>query len=109
MYLNMYVRHAVHVVFLYYLSGRSFIMEITTYTNFRRHLRSFLDLTVTSKAPIVITRDKGEDAIVMSKSEYDGLMETFYLLKSPENAKRLLSAIKELDSGNFVDRDLIEE
>lgn len=33
-------------------------------------------------------------AVLMSKDEYDALVETSYLLRSPKNAHRLLSALK---------------
>jgi antitoxin YefM len=44
----------------------------------------------------------------MSKDEYDSLVETSYLLRSPENARRLLSAFESARSGDTVERDLLE-
>ena len=46
----------------------------------------------------VIVRRDAEDAVVMSKSYYDSLMETVYLLKSPANAQHLEEAISELEN-----------
>lgn len=37
---------------------------------------------------------KRGSAILMSKDEYDALLETSYLLRSPENARRLMSALQ---------------
>ncbi|MCC2030880.1 antitoxin YefM [Microbacterium sp. BWT-G7] len=42
----------------------------------------------------------------MSKDEFDSLVETSYLLRSPENARRLLSAMEQARSGEITERDL---
>ena len=44
----------------------------------------------------------------MSEEEYEGLMETVHLLKSPANAARLLRAINEADAGQLTEHELIE-
>lgn len=47
-------------------------------------------------------------AVVMSKSYYDSLMETVYLLKSPANAQHLEEAIAEYKAGQTQEHDLID-
>jgi antitoxin YefM len=84
-------------------------MEITTYTSFRQHLKSFLDKVLTEHSPLFVTRAKGEDIVVLSKSDYESMQETFYLLKSPKNATRLLEGIQEFQRGQGEERNLIEE
>jgi antitoxin YefM len=44
----------------------------------------------------------------MSEAEYDGLMETAHLLKSPRNAARLLRSIDEADRGELAKREVID-
>ena len=83
-------------------------MEITTYTEFRQHLKSFLDKVLASRSPLFVTRANGEDVVVMSKADYDSMEETFYLLKSPKNAARLLASIEDYDSGKGKERKLLE-
>lgn len=39
----------------------------------------------------------------MSKDEYDALVETSYLLSSPKNAHRLLSALEAAREGHTVE------
>ena len=68
-------------------------MEITTYSNFRQNLKSFMDKVFDSKAPVFVTRSNGEDIVVLSKEEYDGMQETLHLLSSPKNALRLKQSV----------------
>ena len=44
----------------------------------------------------------------MALSEYESLRETAYLLRSPENARRLVDAIEQLESGHGIERGLVE-
>ncbi len=73
------------------------------YTEFRQGLASYMDEVCESRAPITVTRQKGRSVVVMSEEEYDGIMETFHLLKSPANAQRLLAAIASLDAGQGIE------
>ena len=84
-------------------------MNIYNYTELRQNLKQVLDKVVDDCDGIVIKRRDAEDAVIMSKSHYDSLMETFYLLKSPANAKHLLDAIAEDKAGKIEYHDLIEE
>jgi antitoxin YefM len=84
-------------------------MEITTYTNFRQNLKSYLDLIFSSRSPLFVTRTKGEDVVVLSKSDYESMQETIYLLSSPKNAERIAIALKEYEEGKGVSRQLIGE
>ena len=83
-------------------------MEITNYTNFRQNLRTFLDKVFSDHRPLFVTRSNGEDVVVMSKSDYASMQETFYLLKSPENAARLLKGIEEFEKGLGEEKRLLE-
>ena len=84
-------------------------MQITTYTAFRQHLKSFLDKVLAEHSPLYVTRANGEEVVVLSKADYDSMQETFYLLRSPKNPARLLEGIKEYESGQGKERGLIEE
>ena len=44
----------------------------------------------------------------MSENDYERLMETVHLLKSPANAARLMRSIQEADEGKLIERELIE-
>ncbi|HEY8999792.1 MAG TPA: type II toxin-antitoxin system prevent-host-death family antitoxin [Mucilaginibacter sp.] len=84
-------------------------MQITTYSAFRQQLKSYLDKVRNSHSPLYVTTANGEDVVVLSKSDYESMEETFYLLKSPANALRLLNGIEEYKKGLGTERNLIEE
>jgi antitoxin YefM len=82
---------------------------ITTYTNFRQQLKTYFDKVRNSHSPLFVTSANGEDVVVLSKSDYESMEETFYLLKSPKNAVRLLQGIDDYEKGLGKERSLIEE
>lgn len=61
-------------------------MNIVNFSEAKNDFKSVLDTVANDKNCTVIVRRGIEDAVVMSKSYYDSLMETIYLLKSPTNA-----------------------
>ncbi|MGY3214833.1 type II toxin-antitoxin system Phd/YefM family antitoxin [Mucilaginibacter sp. HD30] len=82
---------------------------ITTYSDFRQQLKSWLDKVRNDHTPLFVTNAKGEDVVVLSKSDYESMEETFYLLKNPNNAARLLKGIADYNKGYAKERNLIEE
>lgn len=65
----------------------------TTYTQARDGLAKLLD-QVTHNREVVIIQRRGEEEVAMiAAAELESLMETAYLLRSPANAERLLSAL----------------
>lgn len=83
-------------------------MEILNYTQLRNNLKEVLDRVSDDVDSTLIVRRDGDDAIIMSKSHYDSIMETFYLMKSPANAKRLTESVAAVERGEFEERQLIE-
>ncbi len=84
-------------------------MQVTTYTNFRQQLKSYLDKVRNNHTPLFVTSANGEDVVVLSKSDYESMEETFHLLKSPKNAARLLKGLEDYEKGLGKERKLIEE
>jgi len=73
-------------------------MKIISYSTFKRHLENFITQAASSGTPLLIKQQKGEDVVLMSKSDYEGIQETLHLLSSPKNAQRLKEAIDEYNS-----------
>jgi antitoxin YefM len=67
-------------------------MAITA-SDARRTLARLIERVNLDRTAVEIISRHGS-AIMMSKAEYDSLVETSYLLRSPANAHRLLSAVQ---------------
>jgi antitoxin YefM len=83
-------------------------MAHVSYSDLRKNLASYMEGVCDSRAPLVVTRQNARSVVLMSEEDYEGLMETVHLLKSPANAARLLRSIKEADEGKVRERELVE-
>lgn len=84
-------------------------MDTISYSAFRSHLASMLDKVNEDHMPILVTRQNGKPAVVMSLEDFKSYEETAYLMASPKNAERLNQAIAEAQAGKIIQRDLVEE
>ena len=64
-----------------------------SYSKARESLASLLDQTISTREPVFITRRGSEEVALISADELSSIMETVHLLRSPENARRLLTAM----------------
>ena len=83
-------------------------MEAVAYSTARANLAKTMEQVCDDHAPVIITRKNNKSVVLMSLEDYQALEDTAYLLRSPRNAKRLMDAIAELESGAGVERALLE-
>jgi antitoxin YefM len=83
-------------------------MRTMTYSESRARYAETLTSVVEDREEVVITRAGHEPVVMVSLDDYQALKETAYLLRSPENARRMLVAIDRLENGGGVVRDLAE-
>lgn len=83
-------------------------MHTLSYSEVRQNLAKTMQEVVENHEPVLITRAKNEDCVLMSLAHYRSLEETAYLLRSPVNAQRLNQAIQQLKNGNGTERELSE-
>jgi len=76
------------------------MMQTISYSEAREKLKAMIDKVVADRAPIAITRQRGEGAVLVSESEWASIEETLYLLRSPKNAERLLEAVRGFEAGD---------
>ena len=83
-------------------------MDAINYTTLRNNLASVLDKVNDDHNPVLVTRQNGKPAVILSLEDYKSFEETAYLMASPVNARRLNQAIAEVEAGKGVSHDLIE-
>lgn len=81
-------------------------MYAISYSEARENLKAVIDKAVADRAPIAITRQRGEGAVIISESEWASIEETMYLMASPANADRLLEAVRGFENGDGEQHDL---
>ncbi|MCP4697502.1 MAG: hypothetical protein GY862_11710, partial [Gammaproteobacteria bacterium] len=59
--------------------------------------------------PTIITRDKGDQAVLLSYADYSALAETAYLLRSPVMVERLRDSLESFQQQKGTEHALIEE
>ena len=64
-----------------------------SYPAFRANLKKALDEVCSRHEPLRVERQDGEAVLVVCAADFSGLAEAAYLLRSPENARRLLKAL----------------
>ncbi|HLU85369.1 MAG TPA: type II toxin-antitoxin system prevent-host-death family antitoxin, partial [Vicingaceae bacterium] len=90
-------------------SNKYFIMQITTVSDFRKDIKTYLDRVIKNFETLIINRGKDAGIVIMSLDEYNSLMATNHELSSRKNEKRLDAAIDKLKKGKSFSRDLIED
>ncbi len=83
-------------------------MRTMSYSESRAKYAETLDSVVNDREEVVITRAGHEPVVIVSLDDYESLKETAYLLRSPENARRLIAAIERLESGGGEHHELAE-
>jgi antitoxin YefM len=83
-------------------------MEAMTYTAARQNLAKTMEKVCKDHAPMIVTRKSSESVVIMSLEDFESLEETAYLLRSPQNTRRLIESIAQLENGNGTEMELIE-
>ena len=81
-------------------------MDAITYSAARANLASTMDRVCNDHEALIITRNGEQSVVMLSLEDFQALEETAYLLRSPANAKRLLSAAAQLTAGKGTEREL---
>ncbi len=66
----------------------------TTYSKARENLAALLEQVTSDREIVIINRRGFEDVALVAASELASLLETAHLLRSPQNAQRLLKALR---------------
>jgi len=84
-------------------------MIAINYTTARQKLKEYCDKTVQDFETIIITRERGENVVLMSESEYNNMLENLYIRSNPDDYSELLESIRQLKRGQGRIRELVDE
>lgn len=83
-------------------------MQVISFSQARSQFKSVIDRVVQDCDTTLIHRRDGENAVLLSESTYNSMMETLHLLSSPANAMRLMRAVEEDKKGLAQEHDLLQ-
>jgi antitoxin YefM len=83
-------------------------VKTMTYSESRAKYAQTLDSVIDDREEVVITRSGHDPVVIVALDDHESLKETAYLLRSPENARRLLASIDRLEHAGGIQRDLTE-
>jgi antitoxin YefM len=82
-------------------------VKVVTISDFRANIARMFDAITTDDEVLVVTRSGQEPMVVMTKTDYDALQTTQYLL-SGDNGRVLRRRIAEMEAGKGVEHELID-
>lgn len=83
-------------------------MQFISFSEARSQFKGVIDRVVADQDATVIHRRGSENAVLLSESMYNSIMETLHLLQAPANAARLLEAVSQDKQGQAKRRELLE-
>jgi len=84
-------------------------MIATSYSAVRQKFKEYCDKATNDFETIIITRERGENVVMLSETEYNNLIENLYVRSNPKYYNELLQSMEQLKKGKGQKRDLIDE
>lgn len=85
-------------------------MEAVVYSNFRNNMKTyFKQVNETYEPLIVVNKNPDENVVVVSKAEWDNLLENLYVANNTYLSDKIKRGMKELEAGKGVVRELFED
>lgn len=83
-------------------------MQVVSFTQARSEFKAVIDRVVDDCDVTLIHRRDGENAVLLSESTYNSMLETMYLLQSPANARSLMEAVEQDRQGQASEHTLLD-
>lgn len=77
-------------------------------TNFRKNLSGTLDLVNNDREPMLITRQNGQNGVLMSEEDFNSYEEMRHLTATIANVEAINTGISQLEAGQGVEMTLDE-
>ena len=81
-------------------------MRSIPYQTAKADIERVIKDTCADHVPTLLIRDDDQSVVIISLEDWESLQESNYLMRSPENARRLHEAMEQLESGEGIEREL---
>ena len=84
-------------------------MDAVNYSNFRKNLKSYFKQVNDYNEPLIVTnKDPEDNVVVMSKAEYDSLVETLEIESNKYLMNKIRRGQKQVDERKAIHHELID-
>ena len=94
---------------LYNAKREVIFMIARSYFTVRQNFKDYCDKATNDFETIIITRERGDNVVMMSESEYNNLLENLYVRNNPKYYNELLQSIDQFKKGKGQKRELLDE
>ncbi len=84
-------------------------MIAISYSAVRQKFKEYCDKATQDFETIIITRERGDNVVMLSETEYNNLLENLYVRSNPKYYNELLQSIEQLKKGRGQKRELVDE
>lgn len=74
-------------------------MEKVTIETFQNNLPAILCRVLDDQEPVSVSIKTGREVVIVDSEDYNSIMETLHLLRTPANTERLMEGIKQHKQG----------
>jgi antitoxin YefM len=85
------------------------MMIAATFSSVRQRFKDFCDRATKDYETIIITRERGDNVVMLSEAEYNNLMENLYVRSNRASYDELMRSIDQLKKGKGKTRELLDE
>ncbi|KAF3885039.1 MULTISPECIES: type II toxin-antitoxin system Phd/YefM family antitoxin [Nostocales] len=79
-----------------------------SWQEFNGNIENLFSQILETGEAVVISQPEGKNVVLISEAEFNSLLETLYLLRSPANSSRLLTALKRAKAGTIEPQNVNE-
>ena len=83
-------------------------MLAVNYTTLRENMKSCMDKVTDDYETMIITRKDNKNVVMLSEESYNNLLENAYIMENEANYNWLMVSKKQLEEGNFENKELLE-
>ncbi|QNQ80511.1 type II toxin-antitoxin system Phd/YefM family antitoxin [Lactobacillus sp. PV034] len=84
-------------------------MDAVNYSNFREHLKDYFKQVNDRSEPLIVTNKQPEDnVVILSKDEYDAMIETMKIQSNDYLMEKIAAGHREVNAAKLQSLDLID-
>lgn len=83
-------------------------MTAINYTQFRDHMKTYMDDVTDNYDPVFITRKENRNVVLLSEEAYNNLLENVYLTGNKANYDWLMESRNQLETGKTKVHELVD-